>query len=74
MYVCMRVELAPAVQHRLVGYNGVNKKIGARAVLPFCAQLVWCELYVMKDLQKKEVLPTPHDVLRRTPPKTSWEE
>jgi len=25
---------------------------GAGAILPPCAQLLWCELYVMKDLQK----------------------
>ena len=28
---------------------------GAGEVLPRCAQLLWCELYVMKDLQQKNV-------------------
>jgi len=28
---------------------------GARAVLPPYAQLVWCELYAMKDLQKGKI-------------------
>jgi len=27
---------------------------GAGEVLPRCAQLLWCELYVMKDLQKEK--------------------
>jgi len=26
---------------------------GAGAILELCAQLLWCELYVMKDLPKK---------------------
>jgi len=29
---------------------------GAGEVLPRCAQLLWCELHVMKDLQQKEKL------------------
>ena len=31
--------------------------VGARAVLLPCAQLLWCELYVMKDLSTKKTIP-----------------
>jgi len=29
---------------------------GARAILELCAQLVWCELYDMKDEKKKKLV------------------
>jgi len=34
-------------------FTGVQDYQGARAVLLPCAQLLWCELYVMKDLPQK---------------------
>jgi len=33
---------------------------GAGAILELCAQLVWCELYVMKKLQKQKQKKTAH--------------
>jgi len=31
-----------------------QRACGAREILPPCAQLLWFELYAMKDLNKKE--------------------
>ena len=39
---------------RVVCYEGFTKAWGAGEVLSRCAQLLWCELYVVKDLQKEK--------------------
>jgi len=62
-FVCLLCARCLFIKKALLVFWPRAGAVGARAVLSPCAQLLLCELYVMKDLQQKKIPNTLGSVL-----------